>query len=104
MFYVMHVANDGTSLSTAQSVQLPLPLTVLCKCGNVTLTMFTVFAVLRGIVTTFTKEGCAWDSGLVIVNMESLVMPPRAGILCPGSLLKKFLKLKVCLKLYICML
>ena len=32
--------------------------------------MFTVFAVLRGIVTTFTKEGCAWDSRLVIVNME----------------------------------
>ena len=42
--------------------------------------MFTVFAVLRGIVTTFTKEGCACDCGLVIVNMESLVMPPRAGI------------------------
>ena len=36
--------------------------------------MFTVFAVLRGIVTTFTKEGCAWDSGLVIVNLESLVI------------------------------
>ena len=36
--------------------------------------MFTVFAVLRGIVTTFTKEGCAWDSRLVIVNMESLVI------------------------------
>ena len=27
------------------------------KCGNVTLAMFTVFAVL-GIVTTFTKETC----------------------------------------------
>ena len=36
--------------------------------------MFTVFAVLRGIVTTLAKEGCAWDSGLVIVNMESLVI------------------------------
>ena len=68
----MHVANDGTSLSTAQSFQVPLPLTVLCKYSKVTLAMFTVFAVLRGIVTTFTKEGCAWDSGLVIVNMESL--------------------------------
>ncbi|CAH3189518.1 unnamed protein product, partial [Porites lobata] len=79
---------------TFNGAECPLPLTVLCKCGNVTLTMFTVFAVLRGIVTTFTKEGCAWDSRLVIVNMESLVMPPRAGSLCSGSLLKKFLKLK----------
>ena len=25
-------------------------------------------------LTTFTKEGCAWDSRLVIVNMESLVI------------------------------
>ena len=28
------------------------------------------------MVKAFTKEGCAWDSGLVIVNMESLVMSP----------------------------
>ena len=92
------VANAGISLSTAQSVQLPQPLTVLCTCGKAKLKILTAFAILRGIVTTFTKEGYAWDSGLVIVDMESLVMPPRAGSLCPGSSLKKFLKLRVCLK------
>ena len=90
------VANAGTSLSTAQSVQLPYPLTVLCTCCKVTLKIFTAFAILRGIVTTSTKERYAWDSGLVTVHMdrEELVTPSRAGSLCPGSSLKKFLKLR----------
>ena len=88
------VANAGTSLSTAQNVQLPYPLTVWCTCGKATLKIFTAFAILRGIVTTFTKERCPWDSGLVIVNMESLLMPTLVGTLCPGSSLKKFLKLR----------
>ena len=88
------VANAGTSLSTAQNVQLPYPLTVWSTCGKATLKIFTAFAILRGIVTTFTKERCAWDFGLVIVNMEALVTPSRAGSLCPGSSLKKFLKLR----------
>ena len=91
---VMTVANAGTSLSTAQNVQLPYPLTVWCTCGKATLKIFTAFAILRGIVTTFTKERCAWDSGLVIVNMESLLMPTLVGTLCPGSSLKKFLRLR----------
>ena len=88
------VANAGTSLSTAQNVQLPYPLTVWCTCGKATLKIFTAFAILRGIVTTFTKERCPWDSGLVIVNMESLLMPTLVGTLCPGSSLKKFLRLR----------
>ena len=88
------VANAGTSLSTAQNVQLPYPLTVWCTCGKATLKIFTAFAILRGIVTTFTKERCAWDFGLVIVNMESLLMPTLVGTLCPGSSLKKFLRLR----------
>ena len=91
---VQPVANVGTSLSTVQSVQLLYPLTVLCTCGKAKLKICTASVILRGIVTTFTKEGCAWDSGLVIVNMEALVMPPRAGSLCPGSSLKKFLRLR----------
>ena len=91
---VQAVANAGTSLSTVQNVQLPYPLTVLCTCGKAKLKIFSASAILRGIVTTFTKERCAWDFGLVIVNMEALVMPPRAGSLCPGSSLKKFLKLR----------
>ena len=64
--------------------------------------MFTVFAILRGIVTTFTKEGCAWDSGLVIVNMETLVISQSVSRIFIDEVPK--LKLKVCLKLYICML
>ena len=91
---VQPVANVGTSLSTAQSVQLLYPLTVWCTCGKVILKIFTAFAILRGTVTTSTKEGCAWDSGLVIVRVEHLVTPTRAGSLCPGSSLKTFLRLR----------
>ena len=91
---VQPVANVGTSLSTAQSVQLLYPLTVWCTCGKVILKIFTAFAILRGTVTTSTKEGCAWDSGLVIVRVTHLVTPTRAGSLCPGSSLKKFLRLR----------
>ena len=91
---VQHVVNAGISLSTAQNAQLPYPLTVLCTCGKATLKICTASAILRGIATTFTKEGCAWDSGLVIVERDHLVTPPRDGSLCPGSLLKKFLRLR----------
>ena len=72
---VQAVANDGTSLSTAQSVQLLCLLTVLCTCGKATLKIFTVFAISRGTATTSTKEGCAWVSGLVIVERDHLVTP-----------------------------
>ena len=78
----------------AHSVQLPYPLTVLCTCGKATLKTPTASAILRGIVTTFTKERCAWDFGLVIVEMDHLVTPTRAGFLCPGSSLKTFLRLR----------
>ena len=91
---VQAVANAGTSLSTAQNVQLPYPLTVWCTCGKATLKIFTAFAILRGTVTTSTKERCAWDSGLVIVRVKNLATPTQAGNLCPGSSLKKFLRLR----------
>ena len=91
---VQAVANAGTSLSTAQSVQLLYPLTVWCTCGKVILKIFTAFAILRGTVTTSTKERCAWDSGLVIVRVKDLVTPTQAGSLCPESSLKKFLRLR----------
>ena len=91
---VQAVANAGTSLSTAQNVQLPYPLTVWCTCGKATLKIFTAFGILRGIVTTFTKERCAWDFGLVIVQVTHLVTPTRAGNLFLGSSLKKFLRLR----------
>ena len=57
------------------------------------LKIFTASAILRGTVTTFAKERCAWDSGLVIANIEIVVTPTRGGSLCPGSSLKKFLRL-----------
>ena len=88
------VANAGISLSTAQSVQLLYLLTVWCTCGKVILKIFTASAILRGTVTKSTKEPCAWDSGLVIVRVTHLVTPTRAGSLCPGSSLKKFLRLR----------
>ena len=91
---VQPVANAGISLSTAQSVQLLYPLTVWCTCGKVILKIFTAFAILRGIVTASTKEGCALDFGLVIVRVRNLVTPTRGGSLCPGSSLKKFLRLR----------
>ena len=91
---VQAVANAGISLSTAQSVQLPYQLTVCCTCGRATLKICTACAILRGTVTTFTKEGCAWDSGLVTVRVTHLLTPTRAGSLYPGSSLKKFLRLR----------
>ena len=51
---VQAVANTGTSLSTAQSVQLLYLLTVLCSCGKVALKIFTVFPISRGTATKFT--------------------------------------------------
>ena len=87
------VANAGTSLSTAQNVQLPYLLTVLCTCGKAILKIFTASAILRGTVTTSTKERCASDSGLVIANIEIVVTPTRGGSLYPASSLKKFLRL-----------
>ena len=88
------VANAGTSLSTAQNVQLPYLLTVLCTCGKATLKIFTVFAILRGTATTSTKERCALDSGLVIVERDHPATPTLVGTLCPGSSLKKSLRLR----------
>ena len=89
---VQAVANDGTSLSTAQSVQLLYLLMVLCSCGKATLMIFTVFAISRGSATTSTKEGCAWVSGLVIVERDHLVTRTLVGTLCPRYSLKKFLR------------
>ena len=91
---VQPVANVGTSLSTAQNVQLPYPLTVLCTCGKATLKIFTACAILRGTATTFTKERCAWDFGLVTVRVTHLVTPTLATRLCPVFSLKKFLRLR----------
>ena len=77
----------GTLLSTVQSVQLPYPLMVLCM-WPANLKTLIASATLKATVITFTKERCAWDSGLV--NAMSTVMetmtPSLDGNLCPASL------------------
>ncbi len=89
-------ANAGISLSTVLSVQLPCQLTVLCTWRKERFKIFTASTILRGTVTTSTKERCALDSGLVIVPDSVEVMTPtQAGIQCPGSSLKKFLNLRI---------
>jgi len=74
------------------NVQLLCPLMVLCICGKATLKIFTESAILKGTVTTSTRERCAWDSGLVIVKVIPQVTPTQDTFQCPGSSLKKFLK------------
>ena len=79
--------NAGTLLSTVQNVPLPYPLMVLCTWSANLKTLF-ASATLKATVITFTKERCAWDSGLV--NAMGTVMetmtPSLDGILCHASL------------------
>ena len=79
--------NAGTLLSTVQNVPLPYPLMVLCT-WSANLKTLIASATLKATVITFTKERCAWDSGLV--NAMGTVMetmtPSQDIILCPASL------------------
>ena len=91
---VQVAANAGTLLSTVQNVHLLCPLTVLCTLP-VKVKVPTESAILKGTVTTSTKERCAWDSGSEIVSdMETLTLI-RVGIQCPGSSSKKFPELRL---------
>ena len=89
------VVDAGILLSTVLNVQLPCQLTVLCTCGKATVKICTASEILRDTVTIFTKARCAWDSGLVTVLMVLRLTPTQAGSQCPGSLLKKFLNLRL---------
>ena len=87
-------ANVGTLLSMALSVLLLCPLTELSTCGQAVIKISIASAILRGTVITSIKERCAWDSGsATALHMETL-MATQDITQCPGSLLKKFLKLK----------
>ena len=89
-------ANAGISLSTVLNVQLPCQLMDLCTWGNQQVKIFTASTILRGTVTTFTKARCAWDSGsLIVPDTVEVMTPTQAGIQCPGSLLRKFLSLRL---------
>ena len=88
-------ANVGISLSTVLNVQLPYQLMVLCTWRKEGVKVPIAFAILRGTATTSTKAMCAWDSGSAIVLVLEMLTPTQAGIQCPGSLLKKFLNLRL---------
>ena len=87
-------ANVGTSLSMALSVLVPCPLTELSSCLTAVAKFSIASAILRDTVTTSTKERCAWDSGSAIAPRMETLMGTQDGIQYPGSLSKKFLKLK----------
>ena len=89
------VVDAGILLSTVLNVQLPCQLTVLCTCGKAAVKICTASEISRGTVTVSTKARCAWDSGLVTVLRAIRLMPTRVGSQCPGSLLKKFLNLRL---------
>ena len=89
------VVDAGILLSTVMNVQLPCQLTVLCTCGKATVKICTASEILRGTATISTKAKCAWDSRLVTVLMVIRLTPTLAGSPCLGSLLKKFLNLRL---------
>ena len=75
----------GTLLSTVQNVPLPYPLMVLCT-WSANLKTLIASATLKATVITFTKERCAWDSGLVNAKGSMETMTPTLDIfLCPAS-------------------
>ena len=82
---LMVAVNAGTLLSTVQNVPLPYPLKVLFT-WSANLKTLIESATLKATVITFTKERCAWDSGLV--NAMGTVMenmtPTLDGNLCPA--------------------
>ena len=91
----MAAANVGTSLSMALSVMDLCPLTGWLTCKQALVKISIVSAILRGTVTTLTKDKCAWDSGSEIAADLGTLMGTQDGIQCPGSLLKRFLKRKL---------
>ena len=74
----------GTLLSTVQNVPLPYPLMVLCMWPANIKTLI-ASATLKATVITFTKERCAWDSGLVnAMRLMQTMTPTQDIILCPA--------------------
>ena len=77
--------NAGTLLSTVQNVPLPYPLMVLFTCPANLKTLI-ASATLKATVITFTKERCAWDSGLEnAMGIMETMTPTLDGNLCPAS-------------------
>ena len=84
----------GTSPSMALSAALLVPLMVYSIWQMARTTTFTVTAILRATVITFTRERCVWDSGLEAATLGTRMLTrTQAGLHCPGSLLKRCQKL-----------
>ena len=81
----MVAVNAGTSLSTVPNVPLPYPLKVLFS-WPANLKTLIASATLKATVITFTKERCAWDSGLVnaMGSVMETMTPTLDGYLCPA--------------------
>ena len=81
----------GISPSMAPSAALLGLLTVHSTCKPARTTTFTVTAILKVTVITFTRERCEWDSGLESVPVGTRVpTQTQAGIRrCPGSSSKR---------------
>ena len=91
----LRIHGCSTSLSMALSVLVPCPLTELSTWLTAVAKISIASAILRDTVTTSSEERCAWDSGSAIApHMETLRMGTQDTSQCPGSLSKKFLKLK----------
>ena len=92
----MAAASVGISLSMALSVLDLCPLTEWLTCKLQALVKISIVsAILRDIVTTLTKDKCAWDFGSAIAPHLETLMGTQDGIQYPGSLLKKLLRHKL---------
>ena len=91
----MAAANVGTSLSMALSVPDLCPLTEWLTCKQALVKISIASAILRDIVTTLTKDKCAWDFGSAIAPHLETLMGTQDGIQYPGSMLKKLLRRKL---------
>ena len=80
----------GISPSMALSAALLGLLRARSTCELARTTIFTVTAILKAIVTTFTRERCEWDSGLeTATRVTQMPTPIRVGLHCPGFLFRR---------------
>ena len=80
----------GIPPSMAPSAALPDQLTVRSTYKPARTITFTVTAILKATVITFTRERCEWDSGLETeIEATRMLTLTQAGLQCPESSLKR---------------
>ena len=86
---VTAVVAVGISPSMAPSAALLDQLTVRSTYKPARTLTFTVTAILKATVITFTRERCEWDSGLeTAIEATRMLTLTQAGLQCPGYSLK----------------